>query len=181
MGIGWAAVALVSLGWLVGAGYGLLAVFGPLWARVLAVAALGAIALAVGVYVATRPLARAAEGDFEDEALSDPELEAIVLDAFEQLPREFRDRIANLAVAIEDEPPPGKPWLAVYQGVPLPAQSVFQAWTPPHRITFYRGPLRRLYGHDPERFEADVRHTVRHEDAHYFGISDERLIEMGRY
>ena len=104
-----------------------------------------------------------------------------MLEAFDDLPAEFRDRIANLAVAIEDKPPPGKPWLAVYQGVPLPAQSVFQGWSPPHRITFYRGPLRRLYGHDPARFEAEVRHTVRHEVAHYFGISDERLIELGRY
>jgi predicted Zn-dependent protease with MMP-like domain len=182
MGVGWAAVALVAIAWLAGAAFAVVAAFGPLWARVLAVAAMGAVAVAVGAYVATRPSRRAAEGGELAEAdLSDPELEAIVLDAFDSFPPEFRDRISNLAIVIEDEPPEGKPWLAIYQGVPLPARSVFQAWTPPHKITIYRGPLRRLYGADPERFEHEVRHVVRHEVAHYFGISDERLIEIGRY
>src|SRR5205085_1901133 len=173
LGVGWAAIALVAVGWLAGVGFGAVALFGPLWARIVAVALMTSVAVGVGAYVATRPLARAAEGELGGEPLSDPELEAIVLDAFHDLPREFRDRISNLGITIEEEPPEGKPWLAVYQGVPLPAQSVFQGWTPPHTITLYRGPLRRLYGHDPERFEYEVRHTVRHEVAHYFGISDE--------
>jgi predicted Zn-dependent protease with MMP-like domain len=112
---------------------------------------------------------------------SDPELEDLVLQALAELPREFRDRIANLAVVIEDEPPPGTHWLAVYQGTPLPQQSVFQGWSWPHKITIFRGPLRRLYGDDPQRFESEVRHVVRHEIAHYFGISDERLLEIDRY
>jgi len=115
------------------------------------------------------------------EAPSDPELEELVLSAFDDLPQQFRERISNLAVLIEEEPPPGKRWLAVYQGTPLTQQSVFQAWTWPHRITIFRGPMRRLFGDDPERFESEVRHVVRHEVAHYFGISDARLIELDRY
>ena len=107
------------------------------------------------------------------------QLEEIVARALDELPRQFRDRISNLAIVIEDEPPEGRPWLGLYEGVPLPRRSVFQAWTWPSTITIYRAPLTRLFGHDPERFEREVTHVVHHELAHYFGISDERLIELG--
>jgi predicted Zn-dependent protease with MMP-like domain len=45
----------------------------------------------------------------------------------------------------------------------------------------FRGPLERHYGSDPERLAQEIRHVVLHEIAHYFGISDERLIEIDRY
>jgi predicted Zn-dependent protease with MMP-like domain len=112
---------------------------------------------------------------------TDAELEELVLNAFAELPQEFRERISNLAVLIEDEPPPGERWLGVYRGVPLPQQSVFHAWMWPHTITIYRGPLLRLWGDDRDRLAREVRHIVRHEVAHYFGISDARLIEIDRY
>jgi predicted Zn-dependent protease with MMP-like domain len=51
----------------------------------------------------------------------------------------------------------------------------------PDKITIYRGPLVRLYAHDPERLRREVRRVVLHEVAHHFGISDERLIEIERY
>ena len=51
----------------------------------------------------------------------------------------------------------------------------------PDKITIYRGPLVRLYGHDAETLRREVRRVVLHEVAHHFGISDERLIEIDRY
>jgi len=105
----------------------------------------------------------------------------MVVRALDELPREFRDRMTNLAVVIEDEPPPGKHWLGLYQGVPLTRQSVFHASSPPHKITIFRGPLVRLYDADRDVLEREVRRVVRHEVAHYFGISDRRLIELDRY
>jgi predicted Zn-dependent protease with MMP-like domain len=51
----------------------------------------------------------------------------------------------------------------------------------PDKITIYRGPLVRLYGHDPETLRSEVKRVVLHEVAHHFGISDERLIEIDRY
>jgi len=55
------------------------------------------------------------------------------------------------------------------------------AAVPPDKITIYRGPLERLYGRDREELRAQVRRVVLHEIAHHFGISDERLEELGRY
>jgi predicted Zn-dependent protease with MMP-like domain len=123
----------------------------------------------------------ATAGAIEFAGASDPELEALVERAVKDLPQQFRDQISNLAFVIEEEPPPGKPWLAIYQGIPLTQKSVWRSWDWPNKITIYRGPIRRLYGADPQHLEQEVTHVVRHELAHYFGISDARLIEIGRY
>jgi predicted Zn-dependent protease with MMP-like domain len=112
---------------------------------------------------------------------SDVQLEELALAAFDELPREFRDRVTNLEFVVEDEPPPGKRWLATYQGVPLTRSSSFRPFEFPHKVTIYRGPLLRMVGDDRERLEAEMRHIVRHELAHYFGISDERLVEIDAY
>jgi predicted Zn-dependent protease with MMP-like domain len=82
---------------------------------------------------------------------------------------------------IEEEPPPGQRLLGLYQGVPLTRRGSYYGGVLPDKITIYRGPLLRLAGHDPERARLAVRHVVLHELAHHFGISDERLIEIGRY
>ena len=107
---------------------------------------------------------------------SDP-FEALVLEALEEIPDEFRRHLDNVAIVIEDEPP--APWLGVYQGYTtryrdLPGKR-------PDVIRFFRGPMLRSYGHDPEVLAREVRRLVRHEVAHHFGISDARLIELDRY
>jgi len=76
---------------------------------------------------------------------------------------------------------PGERLLGLYQGVPLTRRSSHYGGVLPDKITIYRGPLVRLYGHDPERLRREVRRVVLHEVAHHFGISDERLIEIDRY
>ena len=115
------------------------------------------------------------------EPLPDTVFEEMVLRALDELPREFREQLTNLAVIVEDEPPDGQPLLGLYQGVPLTKQSVFHAWSYPAKITIFRGPLLRLCGGDHGCLDREVRRVVRHEVAHYFGISDRRLIEIDRY
>ena len=102
-------------------------------------------------------------------------------DALDSLPSDLRARMSNVEIVVEDEPPPGQPLLGLYQGVPLTRRSSHYGGVLPDKITIYRGPLVRLYGHDPERLRREVRRVVLHEVAHHFGISDERLIEIDRY
>jgi predicted Zn-dependent protease with MMP-like domain len=102
-------------------------------------------------------------------------------EALESLPPELRAKMSNIEVVIEDEPPPGQRLLGLYQGVPLTQRTSGYAGALPDKITIYRGPLERLYGHDPDRLRAEVRRVVLHEIAHHFGISDERLVELDRY
>ena len=110
-----------------------------------------------------------------------PDFEQLIQDALDSLPPELRSRLSNVEVVLEDEPPPGQPLLGPYQGVPLTRRTSNYSGALPDKITIYRGPLERLYGHDPQLLSRQIRRVVLHEVAHHFGISDERLIELDRY
>jgi predicted Zn-dependent protease with MMP-like domain len=101
--------------------------------------------------------------------------------ALESLPYDLREAMSNVAILVEDEPPAGQPLLGLYEGIPLTARTSWYAGAAPDKISIYRGPLERLYGHDPELLERMIRRVVLHEIAHHFGISDERLVELDRY
>ena len=83
--------------------------------------------------------------------------------------------------AFDSLPPAGQPLLGLYQGVPLTRRGSYYGAVLPDKITIFRGPLVRLYGHHPETLSREVRRVVLHEVAHHFGISDERLVELDRY
>jgi predicted Zn-dependent protease with MMP-like domain len=97
------------------------------------------------------------------------------------MPRDLRDQISNVEILVEDEPPPGQRLLGLYQGVPLTRRGVNYSGALPDKITIYRGPLERLYGHDADLLTSQIKRVVLHEVAHHFGISDERLVEIDRY
>lgn len=107
--------------------------------------------------------------------------ERLVADALDALPDDIAERLSNVAVTVEDEPPPGQRLLGLYHGVPRGDRGPGYAGVLPDKITVYRGPLERMCAGDPERLRLQVRRTVFHEIAHHFGISDERLHELGAY
>jgi predicted Zn-dependent protease with MMP-like domain len=109
------------------------------------------------------------------------DFERVVFETLDSLPTELRDRISNVEVVVEDEPPDGRPLLGLYQGVPLTRRGSGYSGALPDKITIYRGPLERLYGDDIDVLRERIRHVVLHEIAHHFGISDERLVEIDRY
>jgi predicted Zn-dependent protease with MMP-like domain len=107
--------------------------------------------------------------------------EQLVSDALDELPDDIGNLMSNVAVTVEDEPPPGSRLLGLYQGVPWGRRGPYYAGALPDKITIYRGPIERLAAGNPERLRQQVRRTVFHEIAHHFGISDERLVEIDRY
>ena len=109
------------------------------------------------------------------------DFENAVEEALDTLPDELREAMSNVAIVVEAEPPAGEPLFGLYQGIPLTERSSAYAGTPPDKISIYRGPLERLYGHDPVLLRDQIRRVVLHEIAHHFGISDERLHELDRY
>lgn len=111
----------------------------------------------------------------------DGQFERAIQDALDSLPADLASQLSNVAVTVEDEPPPGERLLGLYQGIPLTRRGVYYSGALPDKITIYRNPLRRLYGTDPVRLEREIQRVVLHEIAHHFGISDERLIEIDRY
>jgi len=113
----------------------------------------------------------------------------LVRNALAELPAEFRDRIRNLEIVIEDEPSEDQvrggsegaeassTLLGIYEGVPLTARGYQEPYLP-DRICIFRRPIERMTS-SPRRQAVIVRDTVVHEIAHHFGISDARLEELG--
>ena len=116
--------------------------------------------------------------------------EAIVRRAVAEIPADFRERLENLEVAVEERAQPGdyarsgtphgRTLLGVYRGVPLPARGSGYNLILPDRIAIFQTPLQRL-ARNEEHLYSLVRRTVRHEIAHYFGISDQRLRDLHAY
>jgi predicted Zn-dependent protease with MMP-like domain len=104
-----------------------------------------------------------------------------VEEAIESLPDDLRDAMSNVAIVVDEDGPADSPVLGLYQGIPLTRRNSGYAAVPPDKITIFRRPIERVTGTDPERLRARVHHVVIHEIAHHFGISDERLIELGKY
>ena len=118
------------------------------------------------------------------ELPADP-FEEMVIRAIDGLPDVFRARLGSVAIVIEDEPTPEQlqsahapGLLGLYTGIPRTAYAADQAMAT-SKIAIFRNPHFRQYGFGPA-LEAGVADTVRHEIAHHFGISDERLHEMAR-
>lgn len=109
------------------------------------------------------------------------EFEETVQEALASLPADIAERIDNVDIQIAEEAPGRPNLLGLYQGVPLTRRTSGYVFALPDRITLYRRPIERVAGHDRARLRAEIRHVVLHELAHHFGISDDRLREIGRY
>ena len=108
--------------------------------------------------------------------------EELVVDALDSLPQWVLDRLENVEVIVDDRPPRGEPnLLGRYHGIPLTERRGHYAGVLPDTITLYRWTIERVAGDDEERLKRTVAHTVEHEIAHFFGISDDRLRELDAY
>ncbi|HKW77742.1 MAG TPA: metallopeptidase family protein [Candidatus Limnocylindria bacterium] len=108
----------------------------------------------------------------------------LVARALDDLPVAFAQRMRNIEIVVEDEPSEGQrprdgsELLGLYEGVPLTGRGAVEPYLP-DRISIFRRPIERMTA-SPRKQADIVRDTVIHEIAHHFGISDERLRELGR-
>jgi predicted Zn-dependent protease with MMP-like domain len=116
-----------------------------------------------------------------DPVVSDERFEELVAQALDELPEWIRDRLDNVEVMIAPVPPPDQPGLlGLYEGIPLTRRGVGYSGVLPDRITLFQSGLVRG-ARTEEEVRRRVGHTVVHEIAHFFGISDDRLREIDRY
>jgi len=99
--------------------------------------------------------------------------------ALDSLPAHIAETLRNVAVIVDDEHPEDPDLFGLYEGVPLPERGSGYAGQLPDRISIYRLPLVDEFGDDPGELEDEIRITVLHELAHYFGIDEDRLEELG--
>jgi predicted Zn-dependent protease with MMP-like domain len=110
--------------------------------------------------------------------------------AIEKLPGLFREKLDNVDVVVEDEPPvellrergrsAGRSLLGLYRGVPLARRNRYYGMVLPDRISIFRKNILAAC-RTREEVVRKIEHTVAHEIAHHFGISDQRMRELGIY
>ena len=109
--------------------------------------------------------------------MDEREFDEHVRRALESLPPRLAGALENVAVVVEDEHPEDPDLFGLYDGVPLTERGD-SAGSLPDRITIYRLPLQDEFA-DPDELEEEIRITVLHELAHFFGIEEDRLDELG--
>ncbi|MDZ7679172.1 MAG: metallopeptidase family protein [Acidimicrobiales bacterium] len=118
--------------------------------------------------------------------ISAQRFDELVGEAIDLIPAELAEKMDNVAILTAKRPPPdqarrGRTLLGLYQGVSLDRRSpVSYTSVLPDRITVFRDAHCRL-ARDEDDLRLRVAHTVAHEIAHHFGISDDRLRELGAY
>ena len=122
--------------------------------------------------------------------LTDEEFENAVQDAIDSIPEEFLDELENVAIVIADEPEPedfegdglfseAGDLLGLYDGVALTERDdYYGVGDYPDTITVFKGPHERL-GNNRAYVLDEVRKTVVHEIAHYFGMDEDEVDDMG--
>ena len=111
------------------------------------------------------------------------EFEAVVDDVLRSLPEWVHDALDNIDIFVVDAPDEQMDLedgdlLGLYTGTPLPERGVDYALDLPDIIYIFRLPHLAL-GLPPDALREEIATTVMHEIAHYFGIDDDHLEEIG--
>jgi len=110
----------------------------------------------------------------------------VVEDVLDSLPKEFRSRIRNVAVLVEDLPPnqsasgsgrPRRLVMGIFHGVPATKKSVFDLPAGPDYVVLYQKNIEAVCSNEAEIRE-QIRRTVIHELGHYFGMDEDQLKDV---
>lgn len=108
-----------------------------------------------------------------------PRFEALVADELDRLPDEMVDGLDNVVFVVEDRPEDGTlDLLGLYDGLALTERGQYGLGDLPDRIIVYRESHLDVCD-DLEQLRDEVHTTLVHEIAHFYGIDDDRLHELG--
>lgn len=116
--------------------------------------------------------------------------EQLVEEAYERIPEEFRKKIDNVVIKVEDYPSRDDLekleirgeglLLGLYRGTPLHLRSVWEGIRLPDQIVLYQKDIEKICRTD-EEIEDRIEEVLQHEIAHYFGLNDDEIYAlMGR-
>lgn len=120
--------------------------------------------------------------------VTDEQFADIIDAAYEALPKAHMQAIKNVAIVYADEPTDeqrvalklqcNETLFGLYEGVPLTQRSG-QTNFPPDKITIFKHPILQ-YTHSFEELKEQIRHTLWHEVAHYFGLDHDQIHKLER-
>lgn len=115
--------------------------------------------------------------------MTDQQFADMIAEVMEELPQEHMEAVKNVAIVYADEPTETQreelellrheSLLGLYEGVPLTKRGG-QTHYPPDKITIFKGPAMR-FADNKKQLKAQVKHTVWHEIAHYFGLDHSQI------
>jgi predicted Zn-dependent protease with MMP-like domain len=111
--------------------------------------------------------------------LTADEFERVVTDELDSLPDDMVDGLENVVFVVEDRPEDGSlDLLGLYDGVALTERGQYGFGEMPDRIIVYREPLLSICD-DEDQLREEIHVTLVHEIAHFYGIDDDKLHELG--
>mgnify|MGYP001203943202 CR=1 FL=1 len=121
--------------------------------------------------------------------MSDEYFSSLVQRAMNELSPEHMAALEHVAILIADEPTPEQrersklrgheTLLGLYEGVPRTQRSGYESGLLPDTITIFKNPIMAIT-HNEEELYQQVKRTVWHEIAHYFGISHAQMDKLQR-
>jgi len=120
------------------------------------------------------------------QQMSDEQFSALIAEVMDELPEEHMAAVKNVAIIYADDPTPeqreqlklrhDQSLFGLYEGVPLARRQGVTTY-PPDKITIFKNPV-LAYTNSYAELRAQVKHTVWHEIAHYFGLDHPAIHDL---
>lgn len=118
---------------------------------------------------------------------SDEDFNRLMAESLDELPQEFVSRLDNVLITFEDNPTMEQraklklrgnhTLLGLYEGVPLTKRNNSYNMVLPDKITLFKQPILQ-FASSEENLKRQIKHTLWHEIAHYFGLDHDRIHEI---
>ena len=109
--------------------------------------------------------------------LSRDRFQQLVQESMRVVPKKYLRQIKNVAILVEDYPPPGQNLLGLYHGVPLNHRGSYYGNVPPDVIVLYQVPIESFCSTE-EAVRERIEEVLLHEIGHYFGLDEKTLREI---
>jgi predicted Zn-dependent protease with MMP-like domain len=121
--------------------------------------------------------------------LTDETFDHLISQAMDELPQEYINGLNNVAILYADDPDEyqiqksglreGNILLGLYEGIPLTKRGGNYGFVLPDKITLFKHSM-MMVAHDPQQLYEQIKRTLWHEIAHYYGLDHERIHSLER-
>ena len=121
--------------------------------------------------------------------ISDEDFARLISRAIDEMPEQYITHLDNVVITYEDDPNEHQAaklhmrgdslLLGLYEGIPLTKRGAGYNLVLPDKITLFKNPLRAVT-HDETSFYKQIKHTLWHEIAHFYGLDHDKIHEIER-
>lgn len=123
------------------------------------------------------------------QTVTDEQFAALISRAIDEMPERYVTFLDNIVITYDDDPNQHQAaklrlrgdslLLGLYEGIPLPKRGAGYNLVLPDKITLFKNPLRAV-SHDDQSFYKNIKHTLWHEIAHFYGLDHDKIHEIER-